>query len=351
MQYNFLYDNLDDTRRSQITEACKSVKIFSTLPYKKIPFWNECVQTCQTSSNSPRRIWELLVSARKYDVVLLTGGEKVDLLYAAIAYFAFWINTPHIIVDAHWQKSTGPVSYLQKIILRLSGRLVKQYQPHSEEEIRIYNELFGIPIEKLNAIPWSTSLIGHNVSPANSDEISNCALTGGSSFRDYDFLFKALCGTDLCVNIGIKRGKLAEKLTREYSNCSNLNFLTNLSNQEYLRLMAGCKFFLMPIVAGLNRATADQTILNAMFFGRIVIATNSIGPRIYIKHGVNGFLVEPSSTEAWKNMIEEVSLLSDARIREISENASRDARVLFNEPLRLYKILISAISVATHMKY
>jgi len=344
------FDDLDDEFRNDIISSCKDFKILSTLPYKKIQFWNDCVDTCNTESTSFRRVFELLKSSGKYDVVMLTGGEKIDLLYAAIAFFAFWIKTPHIVVDAHWQKKSGFAYAMQRIIIKFSNRLVCQYQPHSDEEIAIYNALFHIPINKLKSIPWSTSLVGHDVEFLSMVEKSDRALTGGSSFRDYETLFSASCDLNIDIDVGIKKGKLTDDLQKRWSVCKNLHFLTRLSNAEYLKLMAGCKFFLMPIKGNLNRSTADQTILNAMFFGRIVIATDSIGPRIYIKHGVNGFLAKANSAEEWKNTIDQVLSLPSHKVQKISENASRDARVFFNEPLRLYRTLKSAVDVARQSK-
>jgi glycosyltransferase involved in cell wall biosynthesis len=345
------FDDLDDASRNEIINSCKGLKILSTLPYKKIKFWNDCVETCKTESSSFNRIFELLKSAGKYDVVMLTGGEKIDLLYAAIAFFAFWVKTPHIVVDAHWQKKSGFAYAIQKIIIKLSNRLVNQYQPHSVEEIAIYNALFHIPINKLTSIPWSTSLVGHDIEFLSTLEKSDRALTGGSSFRDYEALFSAACNLNIDIDVGIKKGKLTDDLQKRWSACSNLHFLTRLSNAEYLKLMAGCKVFLMPIKSNLNRSTADQTILNAMFFGRVVIATDSIGSRIYIRHGVNGFLVSANSADEWKSTIDHVLSLPSQQIQKISENASHDARVLFNEPLRLYRTLKTAVDVAHQSKF
>jgi glycosyltransferase involved in cell wall biosynthesis len=338
---------------ARLRASCKPYKILSTLPYTKVDFWTEVVTTIPYRRNFLSR-WtsrlgipdltvpiRLLRHAPRADVVLLAGGERGDVLYAALAGLLPWIRTPHIIVDAHWQKDEGVAYLLQKLLLRLGNRLIVEVQPHSEEEIAIYHAVFAVPRSKLRAIPWSTSLLGYTVEPRKGDFI----LTGGMSFRDYPTFFAAIQQLPFPVKVGLPANVSLKETMPGHAASPHLTIHTNWSNADYIAQTAQCRVFAMPIQPGLTRCTADQTILNAMGLGKVVVATDSIGSRAYITHGVNGFLVPESSVQDWVKTLTEVYQLSDREYERIGQQAAYDAKVRYNERLRLARILQSARDV------
>jgi glycosyltransferase involved in cell wall biosynthesis len=330
-------------RVDSLRHRCQSLRILSTLPYAKIAFWNDCVATHPLQGGRLSYLWRLITLAPKYDLVLLTGGERIDLIYLAIAGLLPWIKTPHVIADAHWQKAHGLLYALQYILLRMGGRLTAQVQPHSDEEIDIYHRIYGIPINRLHAVPWGSTLTGYDVSPASPEESGDYLLTGGLSFRDYETLFKAIVSMDVQLQVGLPSGAQADALIARWKHASNIHFYTDWSNARFIRKMAGCHLFVMPIVAGLTRSTADQTLVNAMHFGKIVITTDSIGPRIYIRNGVNGFLVPADSVQAWREAIQGALSLPHADQQAMCVRAAYSAQVEFNESLRMIRTLEAAL--------
>jgi glycosyltransferase involved in cell wall biosynthesis len=75
-----------------------------------------------------------------------------------------------------------------------------------------------------------------------------------------------------------------------------------------------------------------------------VIATDSIGSRIYLSHGKNGFLVPERSVSGWAEALARVARLGDAEYAAIGRRAAEDARVRFSEPLRLVRTLEAALA-------
>lgn len=339
----------------KIADRARSHRILSTLPYLKVPFWTRAVSTLQCGKNLPSIpgiaellfILQMLWRAPRHDLVLLTGGERRDLVYAAIAGLCPWIRTPHVIVDAHWQKGTGLKHRLQKLLLRLSRRLVKQVQPHSVEEVPLYHRIFDIPLAVLRPIPWSTSLIGHEeIVPSQVLPEESFVLTGGVSFRDYPVFLKAAKMSGLRIKIGLPKSGVTPEIQALVDQCPNVTLHTDWTNADYVRQMQLCRVFAMPIEQDLTRSTADQTILNAMYFGKIVVATDSIGPRIYIQHRVNGYLVQRTNAEiAWTRILKEAMNLDVDAYDLIGRQAWYDARVVFNEPLRLARTLAMSLEV------
>ena len=105
---------------------------------------------------------------------------------------------------------------------------------------------------------------------------------------------------------------------------------------------ANCKVFAVPILPSLGRSVGDQSILNAMHFGKIVVATNSIGSRIYIRNGINGFLIPESDSNAWVEILNHIYALDEKEYAKIAANAEYTAKQIFSEENRLLRILDSA---------
>lgn len=329
-------------------------RILSTLPYPKVAFWNRVVTTVPSRPNfmtpltrkagipDPFMIFRLLRRANGFQIVLLTGGERGDLIYAALSAVCPWIRTRNIIVDAHWQKSSGIFGRLQKWLLRIARPKLAQVQPHSVEEIDIYHAAFGIPVERMHAIPWSTSLIGYDIEPV--EPAAPVILTGGYSLRDYSVFIPAAAALGVPVSLGVPAAEVDGSLRELVARHPTVTLHTGWSNADYYRQMARCSVYAMPIEQGLTRSTADRTILNAMHFGRIVVATDSIAPRIYIEDGVNGFLVRQPTIAAWTDALRTALALAPAARRQITDRAARDAKLKFNENVRLGRTLEAVIT-------
>ena len=331
-------------------------RILTTLPRAKVDFWNRLVHTVGPRPNrlaflaskvgipDSGVIPRLLAGAPRADIVLLAGGERADIIYLAIAGLLPWIRTPHIIVDAHWQKAPGLVGSIQRLLLRAGRRLLVEVQPHSHEEIEIYHREFGIAERVLRPVPWSTSLIGY-VFPDDLGSERPFILSGGHSFRDYPPLIHAAGALGITLKIGIARAAVTTDLRRLVDAHPNVELHCNWNNSEYYRQIAACSVFAMPIEQGLTRSTADQTILNAMYLGKPVVATDSIGPRIYMRHGVNGFLVREPSADAWEAALARALSLSPDACSTLASEAAFDARVRFNEVALLGRILDNALAI------
>lgn len=122
---------------------------------------------------------------------------------------------------------------------------------------------------------------------------------------------------------------------------NNIKIHYGLSRINFMKKTAECKITALPIVPNLKRSVGDQTILNAMFYGKIVIATDSIGPRNYIINGVNGFLVRESDPKSWIEIINLVLQMDKYEIEKITSNALYTAKEVFSEKNRLIRILNS----------
>ena len=341
---------VQNKKNQQLRQQLKYRKILSTLPYQKSDFWWQSVDSILPSL--PRgagklayffsaivHISKLLWVVNRYELLLLTGGERRDLFYVAIAGCLPWIHTPHVITDAHWQAKTGLSLWLQKTIFKLGNRLTKQVQPHSDEECYLYSQQFQIPFDKLKAVPWSVSLTGYQLNPVNN---SLMILTGGASFRDYGCFYQAVKDLDLPIEIGLPQWFDCRE-TQQLSQLNHVNVHHHLNRQQYYEKMAKCNVLAMPMPSGLTRCAGDQTLLNAMSMGKIVVVTDSVASRLYIRDGENGFIIPVHDHKKWREVLLKISNMSREDYQKIANQAEFDAKFKFNEEKRLQDTLALAL--------
>lgn len=329
------------------------LSILSTLPFEGVALWRDNVETLKrrdVSASSlayriglvqPGLILDLVRRAPKADVVLLNGGERVDLIYLALAGLLPWIRTPHVIVDAHWQAKDGILGGLQRLLLRLGRRLLAEVQPHSPEEIEILDERFGVPPDRVRPLVWSTSLTGYeDVRPRSTRD--RVVVSGGHSYRDYPTLFDGVGRAGLRLRVGLPDSPLTASTRRLAEEREGIEIVSDWTTRQYWQAVADATVFAMPIPGGLTRCTADQTILNAMSFGTVVVATSAISSRLYIRHGENGFLVPPDDPQAWARTLRHVFDLPPEEYVRISRNAVATIERDHREDTRLARTLVRA---------
>jgi glycosyltransferase involved in cell wall biosynthesis len=100
-----------------------------------------------------------------------------------------------------------------------------------------------------------------------------------------------------------------------------VHFLGNLPHHKALQVVAKSSVFVLSSYEeGLPTA-----LIEAMAFGKPVVATNVGGVSEVIKDGINGILVPPKSPEKLAESIEQ--LLCNSQLgRELSETASRSVK-------------------------
>lgn len=339
-----------DAPAERAAAATRGLRLLSTLPFGKVPFWREAVQDLSPRPGrtprwlqrlgllDPARIGSLLREAPRADAVLINGGERSDLIYLALAGLLPWIRTPHLIVDAHWQPGAGRLHRaVQRAILRAGRRLLAEVQIHSPEEIEPYARHFGLPREVLKPLPWSTSLTGYDL--RRRVENGEAIVSGGHSYRDYATLLAAVQGRPWPLRIGLPPSPVTQAVRAQAAGLPNVQIVSDWTFQDYWQQVADSRVFAMPIVPGLQRCTADQTLLNAMALGTIVVATDALSSRLYIRHGETGFLVPEGDVQAWQRQLQAVFELPREQAQHIRDAAQREARTTFGEEERLARTL------------
>ncbi|MEM9104138.1 MAG: glycosyltransferase family 4 protein [Pseudomonadota bacterium] len=122
-----------------------------------------------------------------------------------------------------------------------------------------------------------------------------------------------------------------EELVRELELTEQIHFMGFRSPIE--AAIAGVDVTLVP---ALNEPFG-RTLIEAMFLGTPVVATDHGGNPEAIKDGINGFLVEPDNPESFVPPVK--SLLKDPQLREgILKNAHEDASTNYTRQIHVQKM-------------
>ncbi len=178
---------------------------------------------------------------------------------------------------------------------RLWSRIVFGYVDillvHSPTVARRYSRGYNVPEAKIRPVRFHHSLCGYSFEVQQGDYV----FAGGDSMRDYQTLIRAADGTGIPVVIATRRPK-PEVLP------SNVRY-GPVSPEEFRQLMAGARFVVLPLDMTNFRTTGQQTYLNAMALGKLVIVTDTEDAAFYIEHQRTGILTPTRDVEALREAI------------------------------------------------
>ena len=208
---------------------------------------------------------------------------------------------------------------IQGALARFGLRSVDRFVVHSRHEIDIYSEWLGLPAERFVFVPLSIE--GKTISLAE-DEQRPFVLAMGTANRDYALLMRALCaiGRPAVVVAG---AHALEGLAIP----ANVTVRSGLSIDECHALCQRARVSVVPLRAA-QTASGQVSLLEAMMFGRAVVATRAVGTVDYVVDGVDGLLV-PEGDQAAMECAIELLWTDAARRRSVAAAALRTATSRF----------------------
>jgi len=151
---------------------------------------------------------------------------------------------------------------------------------------RRYVEWYNFPPEKIFTLKFHHTLTGFDFpQPTRGDYI----FAGGDSQRDYATLIEAVKGLECKVVIATRR--LPPKHLPQ-----NVEW-RSVTPEEFRRLMAGSNFVVLPLDTSRGSTSGQQSYLNAMALGKLVIVTDTEDASYYIENGVTGILVPSGNAQ------------------------------------------------------
>lgn len=295
-------------------------------------FWQSGIWTRGTDSiynienrpkvHTPSPVWveavELLSRQSRYDVVV-TMGARESLAYGLLCAFLFRPSKQvmcEVFID---ESHPGSLLWRFKIALyRFVARRALGVLTNSSAEVESVSERFRIPRSMVRYVPMHSNIHTPELSKQNDGFI----LSAGRTLRDYDTLLKVAPRIKApIVIIAGDRDALSD------SSPGNVTLLREVSREQYLDHLRRCALVAIPLLPS-ARSTGQVVLLEAMAYGKPIVATCSPGTADHIQPGRNGLLVEPGDGEAMSREIDR--LLHDREFgRRLGLQALEDVKARY----------------------
>ena len=285
---------------------------------------------------------QALLKTRKthYDLVIAWEGKN-GFPYAVWRRIFGQKHPPLIILAFNIR---GVLSHFISLA-RFGLRSVSKVVVFTPGEVEQYQRLLSLPPEKISYCPhgWYDPLRWYDPEKViKSDALARAGkfvLSSGRSYRDYETLARAVEGTE--VNV---------KVSGRAFNLARIDFPTNmeatgwLAEREFLDYLYETYFYAVPLQP-ISHAGGDSSVLQAMSFGKAVVATRSPSTETYIRHGETGLLVEPHDVEGmrqailhlWHNPDEATRMGKEARrLFEKNHTIDKLAQRVYDVALEVY---------------
>lgn len=216
----------------------------------------------------------------------------------------------------------------QKLARRFAPQ-IDAFVVHSPEEVLRYSDYLGLAPDRFYFVPLQRGLIPI----ARQEDLNEPFIVAmGSAHRDYSTLIEAVDRLGLPTVIITRKADIASlPISRHVS------FLSNLSEEECLQIMAKARICVTPI-ANLTTASGQVTFINAMQLGVPVIATRCPGTEGYITHELDGVLVNPFDVDDLAGAISRV--WEDEFFKtSLGRNARQTARECFSDEMAASRLL------------
>jgi glycosyltransferase involved in cell wall biosynthesis len=236
----------------------------------------------------------LFARRRRFQGVVTDGGAS-GVLFAWLQSLCPWGRKPHVVIDCNWYQSPNLIrAWFKKVRLRLAARSVHRFLVWASHEVEDYAQVFNLPREKLEYVPFHTTL--HDYEYKIRDE--GYLFAGGNYDRDYGTLIEAV--RDLNVPTWLATTRPEQLRGVDIPPQVRVEGTTPAG---FRQAMAGARLVVVPMQAGLLHSGGQQTCLNAMYLGKPTIAVGRKWAIDFITDGVNGLIVDYENPQELRRAI------------------------------------------------
>lgn len=220
-------------------------------------------------------------AAADFDAVLLDGSIGARELYSdlVIAGLIRRHAARVVISDATWKRGGALDGLVMGAGLRWIDSPHTFYCVLSSEELQTFPRNWGVDPARVRFTPFCFTLTEQELAMATSED--GGVFAGGDSMRDYGPLLQVAC--ELPGRVTIASATLAERRD------ANLT-VARVAHDEFNRLLRAAAVVVVPLRRA-ERSAGQQTYLNAMALGKLVVVTDAPGVRDHVDDRATGLVV------------------------------------------------------------
>jgi glycosyltransferase involved in cell wall biosynthesis len=274
-------------------------RILSTLRYPAREAWNAEVDTV---AHGRRRdvIREILRRAGQYDVLVLDGSIGIHAknpdLMAAVLLNLRRRRPAVVFAESNWKVSSGWDARLRRLGMRLIDRVVDVFCVVSRHEERVFAGTWGIDPGKVVYTPFYWTFAEEEFLVPGT--MGTAVFAGGNPMRDYGTLIEAVRGTGVETVIATSRPDVVGRTDLPPEVRAG-----RIPHEEFVHRVRGAGVVVVPLAGGTERSGGEQTYLNAMGLGKVVVVTDAPGVSDYVRHRETGLVVPAGDVDAMREAI------------------------------------------------
>ena len=294
---------------------------------------------------NPIDIARFIWAARGRDAVIVRGSvtlaERYRDLFLALSlmFFAKRFRPRIVITDATWSRTSDSLargSALRgfgaslgiRIVIRLLARMGAVFCVLSTDEVDSFSTTWRVDASQVVFTPFPAS-----IDPGCPSATAGVGIfAGGNSLRDYTLFEQAwsLLDSPPDVFVAARWTFPTQKLRA-----------VETTHEEFFARMAASRIVVVPLRPDV-RSAGQQTYLNAMLMGKLVVVTRAPGVEDYIEDGETGFIAERSAVSL-AEVLDNVIHLEEKETRRIATSAR--THVLSNHLPIHYRSKLLAIAL------
>lgn len=268
-----------------------------------------------------------ILKIKKYDVVLSHGMPSGILL--ALFRRLFKTKAKHIVFDIGSFNSAAESGRILKLN-QFASKSIDGIIYHSSAQIEYYKKFYPWIVNKCKFIPFGTDLEYFKRDERKDIKEENYILSIGYSMRDYNTLLDAF----RMINTEIKLKVIGNKNIK--INDSRVEISGPIEKRELNLQIQKAKFCILPL-ENKNFSFGQMTLLQQMYFGKVVITANVPSMIDYVVDNETAILYESQNKIELKEKIEEL-LKEDSKKEYISKKARESVILSYNEKNMAEKI-------------
>jgi glycosyltransferase involved in cell wall biosynthesis len=237
--------------------------------------------------------------AARCDAVVVVGSLGfADRYQDVVAGIALRLLPPKrrpvlVVTEATWERSSQSLS--RRFGIASVGSIAARgfiraldapnvvYCVLSEVERATFADHWGVDEQRVVLTHYPATLSDAELEHRTTE--GSYLFAGGDPLRDYDLLLRATRGIDIDVRIAARR----------YSHPPSPRVTVGpVSHEQFRALEAGARVVVVPLRTDTERSAGQQTYLNALARGKVVIVTDAPGVRDYLIPEEHALVVEPT---------------------------------------------------------
>ncbi|MFN8108278.1 MAG: glycosyltransferase [Thermoleophilia bacterium] len=296
-------------------------RIVSTLDYPTREAWTSRVMVVRPGSGGAVKqrlgmVGAMLRAARPGRVLVVDGSMGIhagnpDLLVAALlGLLPRRFRPAMVMAEANWKPATGWQKRLRKAGMRAISRGIDVFCVVSRHEEGLFRQTWGLdPRCRIVYTPFYWTLDESELAvPVKEGRI---VFAGGNPLRDYATLIEAVRDLDVPVVLATSRPDVVNRTDLPANVTAG-----RITHQEFVERMREAAVVVVSLMAGTERSGGEQTYLNAMAMGKLVVVSDSPGVRDYVTDGETGIIVPPGDVAAMRAAL--ARALDPANAAEVS---------------------------------